>query len=261
MANRRAGDLKLAQHWDAQAEEWARWAGASRSDSYWRFHGQVFHELVGSSGPPERALDLACGEGRVARRLAADGWTVDASDIGLRLCRFAAASGLPRVVCASASEIPAASGSYQLVSIFMALHDIDEALFEGVLDETVRVLRPGGSLVAAVNHPVHSMLASVPSPDTEASTRSGNFAHLSVRHSYFEPNTYSNLMTRDGATVQFSGVQRPLERYVNGYLDRGLVLRRMVEVGTPANSDGWVVKTDWSKVPLFVDLRFEKPKG
>jgi SAM-dependent methyltransferase len=262
--------LELAEHWDSQAENWTKWARLAEFDSYWRFHGAVFHELIDEAGLPGRALDLGCGEGRVARRLSADGWAVDAVDVGPRLCAAARGSGLGRVLCASAAALSVRSRCYDLVSVFMALHDFDESIFELALDEISRVVRPGGSVVVAVNHPVHSMLRSVRSSSPAAEFGDDQVAQpatrLEVRHSYFVPATYETPVSRGGETFVFKGVQRPLERYVNGFLRRGLCLARMREVGTPPipapgeePTASPTASSTWSNVPLFVDLRFHRP--
>src|SRR3954451_16404561 len=60
--------------WDRQAPYWTRWARAPGHDSFRRFHGERFFELL----PPPGVLtvDLGSGEGRVARALRRRGYTV-----------------------------------------------------------------------------------------------------------------------------------------------------------------------------------------
>ena len=255
-----AAHLPTAEHWDAQADDWARWARAEGHDSYWSFHGARFHSLVPPPNPGAIALDLACGEGRVSRRLQADGWVVAASDYGRRLCGWTRSSGIDATACASAAAVPFRSSSIDLVTVFMGFHDFDDPVMDTAFDEVARILKPGGSAVIGINHPVHSFL------DAQRVGESG--LHFSVKHSYFGPVAYENVVRREGLELRFRGVQRPLQAYLDGFMSAGLLLDRFEEVTVPdalettdAGAEPSKAKgsPDWAKIPMFVDLRFVKP--
>ncbi|HKC77611.1 MAG TPA: class I SAM-dependent methyltransferase, partial [Gaiellaceae bacterium] len=115
---------ELGRAWEENAAAWVEWARAPGHDSYWRFHRDVFLELV--PPPVGRTLDLGCGEGRLARDLAALGHDVvgvDASPTMIAAAR-AAAPGLELHV-ADAAALPFADASFGLVVAFMSLQDID----------------------------------------------------------------------------------------------------------------------------------------
>ena len=226
--------LPTAEHWDAQADDWARWARAEGHDSYWSFHGARFHSLVPPPNPGAIALDLACGEGRVARRLQADGWVVVASDYGRRLCGWTRSSGIDATACASAAAVPFRSSSIDLVTVFMGFHDFDDPVMDTAFDEVARILKPGGSAVIGINHPVHSFL------DAQRVGESG--LHFSVKHSYFGPVAYENVVRREGLELRFRGVQRPLQAYLDGFMSAGLLLDRFEEVTVPAEPERGVSK-------------------
>src|SRR5204862_4272284 len=74
MRRTRRPSADLAAAWHEHAPEFITWARRPGHDSYWRFHRDVFFELL--PPPGRRTLDLGCGEGRLARDLAALGHTV-----------------------------------------------------------------------------------------------------------------------------------------------------------------------------------------
>ena len=240
----------LAQHWDGQASAWAAWAAEGRYDSYWSFHGDRFHALIPPPTGRAAALDLACGEGRVGRRLAADGWLVTATDVSFALCEFASARGTTNVVQSSADRLPFADGAFDLAVAFMAFHDFDPGVVTSAFDEVARILTPGGTLMLAVNHPTNSMLR----PDRH----DDGTVDFTVSHSYFEERPYENVVERDGVSVAFRGIQRPLSTYIGRALGAGLRLEAIDEVSVPAPVSNGRGSADWAKVPMFADMRFRR---
>jgi SAM-dependent methyltransferase len=145
--------MGLREAWDAEAQAWIAWVRRPGNDSYDKFHRDQFLALV---PPPGRlTVDLGCGEGRVARDLAARGHTVIGFDGSPALVE-AARTFVPPVDAkvADAAELPLAAASADLVVAFMLLHDVDD--LDGVAREIARVLEPGGRLCLAVVHPINS---------------------------------------------------------------------------------------------------------
>ena len=81
----------LSDAWEAEAEDWVRWARAPGHDSYWTFHRDAFLALL--PGPGRLTVDVGCGEGRLTRDLAALGHRVVGLDRSRTLVRYAAAAG------------------------------------------------------------------------------------------------------------------------------------------------------------------------
>ena len=61
-----------------QAGDWLAWARTPGHDSYWYFRDAFFEEIL--PAPGRLTLEVGCGEGRVARDLAAHGHRVVALD-------------------------------------------------------------------------------------------------------------------------------------------------------------------------------------
>lgn len=96
-------------------------------------------------------LDIACGTGRIARRVAADAGAVLGVDISgemlERAQRYAAREGVETVAFArmSADRLWLEADAFDRVACCWALHILPDVA--AALDETHRVLRPGGRFV------------------------------------------------------------------------------------------------------------------
>ncbi|MGH3320190.1 MAG: class I SAM-dependent methyltransferase [Streptosporangiaceae bacterium] len=151
--------------WEEQARNWIAWAREPGQDAYWRYSPDFF-ELV----PPPGAgtLDLGCGEGRVARDLAARGHRVtgvDAAPTLLAAAREADPGGT--YLLADAADLPFGDGSFDLVVAYNSLMDISD--MPGAVKESARVLRPGGRLCLSVTHPVTTQVHSTARTTTRRS--------------------------------------------------------------------------------------------
>jgi SAM-dependent methyltransferase len=106
----------------------------------------AFAEVMALS--PGRVLDAGCGQGAFAARLLDAGVEVVALDQSKRMVELTAAHGVHAVV-GEVEELPFADASFDVaVANYMLYHlpDLDRGL-----SELLRVLRPGGTLVAATN--------------------------------------------------------------------------------------------------------------
>jgi SAM-dependent methyltransferase len=107
--------------------------------------------------PGMQVLDLACGHGRIANRLAARGCRVAGLDSAtgfLELARRdAAARGVaPAYVRGDMRSLPWAGGFERVLSWFTAFGYFDDAGNRQVLAEVARVLAPGGRLLVDLNN-------------------------------------------------------------------------------------------------------------
>ena len=159
--------------WEAEARNWIAWARAPHHDAYWEYSPRFF-ELVPAAG--RATLEIGCGEGRVARDLAARGHRVtgvDASPTLLEAARQAQADADFHV--ADAAALPFADASFDLVVAFNSLMDIDD--MPGAVREAARVLTPEGRMCAASRIPFRTPGGS---PGERPKRRSWSRAHTSA---------------------------------------------------------------------------------
>jgi SAM-dependent methyltransferase len=231
---------KLADAWDSEADAWVAWARRPGHDSYWRFHRDAFLAIV---PPPGRlTLDVGCGEGRLARDLAALGHRVVALDRSPTLARHAVRSGgTVGTVLADAASLPFADDAGDLAIAFMSLHDMND--MGGAVREVARVLKPGGCLCMAVVHPVNSG-GSFATPEADAP--------FVMTNDYFARRPYSDVVERDGLRMTFHSLHRSLEDYFGELESAGFVTEAVRE---PRPGDGG----RWDRVPLFLHVRARRP--
>jgi SAM-dependent methyltransferase len=107
--------------------------------------------LVGAG--PGRCLDLGCGGGLHFASLIELGWTVTGVDVSGDQLRIARERGRDAVelVQADAAELPFGDESFDAVAIVFVHTDVPD--YSAVVQEGVRVLRPGGRLVHLGLHP------------------------------------------------------------------------------------------------------------
>jgi SAM-dependent methyltransferase len=112
-------------------------------------------EFVAELCPTGSVLDVGCGTGALAQRLAARGYAVtgvDPSDGMLDVMR--ARCPEVRAVRASGTELPFDTDSFDLVLTVATMHHIaDPAGVRGTLAEMARVSRPGGRILIWDHNP------------------------------------------------------------------------------------------------------------
>lgn len=117
-------------------------------------HNDHYHRLLLRTigrGTGGRALDVGCGTGRFARRLAAAGYTVDAIDPSAEVIAEArAASGTgdgdgdnPRYRQADITTTALPAGHYDVITALASIHHVPFATVARLRD----ALAPGGTLV------------------------------------------------------------------------------------------------------------------
>lgn len=118
--------------------------------------GEAAVELLGPCGGL-RVLDLGCGEGHVARRLARHGAQVVGVDPTRALLEAARAAerdqplGIDHRLGGAEHLGSVGDATIDAVLAVLSLHHVEE--LGAALGEAHRVLRPGGRLVAVVPHP------------------------------------------------------------------------------------------------------------
>jgi len=147
--------------------EFCKWAATY--DTHWlnRFlfepaHGQLLNELglreQAPAAKPARVLDIGCGTGELAIRLAERGWHA----VGLDLCepmlhrarpKVNGSPGSVRLAVADSEHLPFATGSFDAVTCANSFHHYPHP--KAVIREMLRVLRAGGRLIVIDGWPDH----------------------------------------------------------------------------------------------------------
>lgn len=148
--------------WDRKAAFWDELQGEDGNDFHRTLVSPSVERLL-ALRPGERVLDIACGTGVLARRLAALGGVVTAVDFSAALVERAKArgqaSGVPITYGVADATVEHAlvalgEGAFDAVTCTMALMDMP--VIAPLYRAAWRLLRAGGRLVIATAHPAFS---------------------------------------------------------------------------------------------------------
>ncbi len=141
--------------------------GALSPDVYraWRKSGlgaiteRLEHDLIlelSGSVEHQRWLDVGCGDGALAEKLATKGASVTGFDSNTAMIEAARQRGVGQFIVASAKDLPFADATFDGVSAITVLCLTGRR--ERVVEEIARVLKPGGRLIIG-ELGVHSLWA------------------------------------------------------------------------------------------------------
>lgn len=215
-------------------------------------HGDLLALLPEVAG--RRVLDLGCGAGQLAHHLATAGAAevvgVDVSERMLALARAEWAH--PRVTYSrgAVEEVAFPPARFDLVVSSLVLHYVGD--YPGLALRVAGWLAPGGVLVYSTEHPIFT--ARLPGD--------GWVLDDAGRRTRWALDRYGDEGAREeawfGAGVR--KVHRTFATLINGLLDAGLVLERVVE---PIPSEQWLrdhpQAGDERRRPVFLLVRARKP--
>jgi len=253
--------------WDQNADYWDEHMG----------EGNAFHKLLLEPTQlsllaletGERVLDIGCGNGQFARKMASLGVNVvgvDAADRMIENARRRTPEGAEPAgsVCYKVTDASDESAmltlgedSFDAVVSTMALMDI--ASIAPVVRAAKRLLKPSGRLVFSVMHPCFNSTEGF-TKVFEHEERDGEFIErLSVRVTqYIKPHTHKGLAMR-GQPVAHNYFHRPLSALLGVFFEAGFVVDGQEEPVFPENvavddKFGWLMYKDIPPV-LSVRLR------
>ena len=219
------------QLWDGKAEFWDQLHGEAGNRFHQELVSPTVHQLLALQ-PGEHVLDVACGNGVMARELAARGGVVTAVDFSAKLIAQAKKRGEEnidyRVVDATDEDALAAlgEGQFSAITCTMALMDIPTLapLFRAVR----RLLTEDGRFVFATSHPAFN--SNSPVFLAEQADEAGS---LITRHS-MKINAYLEIPPTKGAGARNEPnphyyYHRPLSALLADAFEAGLVLDRLEE--------------------------------
>ena len=172
-----------------------------------------------------KVLDLGCGDGQIARALAAQGSDVLGVDpTQLHIDIAIERGGGPRYLLGGATDIPADDNSYDAVVACLVFEHIDQ--MDEAMTEVARVLKPQGQFSFFLNHPLLQTPGSGWIDDhiidpPEQYWRIGPYLVETESIEEVEKDVY----------IRF--IHRPLSRYINALIANGMTIERMVEPSPP----------------------------
>lgn len=249
-----------------------------RNASFWdeRFQdGNDFHRLLVSPAverllevqPGQQVLDVACGNGALARRLADLGARVtgcDASAVFLEHARARSADYAGRVTytlvdASDESQLLAlGEGSFDAATCSMALMDMAQidVLFRGLM----RLVRPGGRFVFATMHPCFN--SNSPLKALEETDQDGELvvAHFIKIEKYITPfHTLGlGMIGQPEAQLYF---HRPLSLLLQSAFQAGWLVDGLEEPTFPPEMEGrrpfsW---ENFKEIPPVLAVRCRRP--
>ncbi len=237
-------------------EHHARWWQESFTDGADpEYEEQILPLAAAELEGARRVLDVGCGEGQVARRVAASG----ASVVGIepswsQVSEAGRRGGGVRCLRGLAAALPFRSGeSFDAVVACLVFEHIDD--LDGAMREVARVLEPNGRFVLFLNHPLLQTPGSAWVDDwvcdpPERYWRVGP---------YLDEVAYEEQVER-GVSIRF--VHRPLSRYVNAMAGHGLAVEKMIE---PAPPPGFLARApeyaEAAAIPRLLVIRSRKARS
>ena len=209
--------------WDEHAQWWIDGFTDGADPEYVE---QIIPLAVEELAGRYKILDLGCGDGQIARALAAQGSDVLGVDpTQLHIDVAIERGGGPQYLLGGATNIPADDESFDAVVACLVFEHIDQ--MDEAMTEVARVLKPRGQFSFFLNHPLLQTPGSGWIDDhiidpPEQYWRIGPYLVETESIEEVEKDVY----------IRF--IHRPLSRYVNALLANSMSLERMVEPSPPA---------------------------
>lgn len=241
--------------WAADTADW--WQREFTDGVDPEYTDQIIPIIADQLRGAERLLDIGTGEGQVARALRADGAEVFAIDPIAAMVVEAAQrdSELPGdqpmpIAQAGAAAIPFADGSFDAAVACLVFEHIDDV--DAAITEVARVLRPGGTFLFLLNHPL------LQTPDSgwiDDQVLDPPEQYWRIGPYLIEQATVEEV--QKDVFIRF--IHRPLSRYLNALAANGLLLAQMIE---PAPPEAFLAQApqfrDAATVPRLLVLRLVK---
>ncbi len=219
---RRAWDA-MASHWDEEMEAGRTWQ---------RSLIQPAVERLLELRAGERVLEIGCGNGELARRMAALGAKVLATDFSAAMLERARARGGDidyRVADGTSREqllALASEGSFDVCVCNMAIMDMPE--IKPLAGALRQLLRAGGRFVFSIQHPAFNGGGGVRMIEELDDERGVHYAHSVKVSRYIRPRVSRGVALSRQPEAQWY-FDRPLSAVLKVFFEGGLVLDGLKE--------------------------------
>jgi len=234
------------------AGDYDAYAGQYAANVAWREQGGVDGDPFGLLPPllellgdvaGRTALDAGCGEGYLARALAARAAQVTGIDLSPRLIELARArdprGGIDYRVADLSQPVPGTAGRFDAVASYLVLNDITD--YRGFAATLAAALKPRGRLALALNNPYGAIID----------------RHVT---DYFDSGAASPYRGLWEAGIKTWYYHRTLEDYFDAFMVAGLQLTKLADI--PALADTHrpdACLPHGARFPRFMLLAFIKP--
>jgi ubiquinone/menaquinone biosynthesis C-methylase UbiE len=136
---------------EAYYDDYATWYEAERREGYYGVVNALEFGAVAEAVVGRDVLEIGCGTGLILERTAAVARRATGIDLSAGMAHFSAAKKGLTVAQASATDLPFAGASFDVVYSFKVLPHVPD--LGAALAEIRRVLRPGGRAFVEVYNP------------------------------------------------------------------------------------------------------------
>jgi SAM-dependent methyltransferase len=190
-----------------------------------------------------RVLDAGCGEGYLARVLAARGAHLTGIDLSPRLIELARAKDpagdIGYRVADLSQPVPGIAGCFDAVASYLVLNDVQD--YRGFAATVAASLKPGGRAVLALNNPYSAVVD----------------RHVADYFSSGAASPYRGLWEAGIKTYHY---HQTLEDYLDAFLAPDLHLTKLADIAARADSHRLdACLPHGARFPRFMLLAFSKP--
>jgi 2-polyprenyl-3-methyl-5-hydroxy-6-metoxy-1,4-benzoquinol methylase len=203
----------------------------------------------------KKVLDAGCGTGFYSLWLSEKGAKVlgiDSSEEMIKIAKEKASRKMldAKFLIEDVTDMRIENGVFDVVLSTLVLMDVKE--LDKAVGELVRVTRNGGGIIISVQHPI------LTAGDWERESEQKLFRKLD---SYFMERELEVVWEGEKRErVPFKFYHRPLQAYIQPFLERGCILTNLIE---PYPHEAYAILNsreyeDTKRIPHFVILKFRK---